>query len=236
LSAAPRAREGASDAPCRARFGGASPSGERAPGPPSPPSRQGGRLFRPGAPSAGMRSRACRLLQSRTIHEHGRESRGPRAAGPKLPSYRTAWAAPPLSRHRRGCFTAQGSRSRPSPRPTPHQAHLVGLPQNRSARAPPVARFRAGPAGEADLARARGPRPASPRPACAGRAGSRIARATACRKAGSVRSSAKRGKTSPSPGCLRTMGSLAFRLPLFHRLLPTCGWIAGVAAAARSDF
>jgi len=55
-----------------------------------------------------------------------REPVGPRAAGPRLPSLRTDRAAPLLSRRCRSGCTAQGSRSWPQPRPTPHQAYPVG--------------------------------------------------------------------------------------------------------------
>jgi len=104
--AAPRASETASDTPVAPGGKLALAAGHR--GPPSPSPRQGGWLFDPGRLPPDERSRVRRLLQSRTIHEHGRESVGPRAGTPRLPSCLTVRAAPPLTRPCRPRFLGSG--------------------------------------------------------------------------------------------------------------------------------
>jgi len=225
FSAAPRASETASDIPCRVRHRDA---GHR--GPPSPSSRQGGRLFDPGAPSAGERSRVRRLLQSRTIHEHGRESAEPRAGrlevalAPDCPGGAASHEASPAALARlRGVGRSLG-RAPPPTRRTRWDYPKTDEPEHP--RRPLVAR----PAGEADLAGALLPFYDRARAPLTRGAPEGFAFARPSREAGSTRSSAKRSAVSPSPGCFRNEGtSPAFRRLFVHRLLPTCGWITSVA-------
>jgi hypothetical protein len=89
------------------------------------PSRRA--AVRSGGPSAGRAlARSPVFCNRERFTSTTREPVGPRAAGPRLPSLRTDRAAPPLSRRCRSGYTAQGSRSWPQPRPTPHQAYPVG--------------------------------------------------------------------------------------------------------------
>lgn len=109
--------------------------GTGAPGPPSLPSRQGGQLSRSGASSAGCARAYAGFCNRERFTSAVANRTDPPPRGPRLPSRLTERTAWPLSRHCRPDFPAQGSRSWPSPSPTPHQAHLMGLPQYRVARA-----------------------------------------------------------------------------------------------------
>jgi hypothetical protein len=136
--AAPRASETASDTPVAPGGKLALAAGHR--GPPSPSPRQGGWLFDPGRLPPDERSRVRRLLQSRTIHEHGRESVGPRAGTPRLPSCLTVRAAPPLTRPCRPRFLGSGESDAASATPHPPPGVPGGLTPKPICASTPVAR------------------------------------------------------------------------------------------------
>jgi hypothetical protein len=90
-----------------------------------PPVKEAGRSIRSAFGRTNARALAGFCNRER-FTSATREPVGPRVAGPRLPSLRTDRAALPLSRRCRSGYTAQGSRSWPQPRPTPHQAYPVG--------------------------------------------------------------------------------------------------------------
>jgi len=234
--AAPRASETASDTPVAPGGKLALAAGHR--GPPSPSPRQGGWLFDPGRLPPDERSRVRRLLQSRTIHEHGRESVGPRAGTPRLPSCLTVRAAPPLTRPCRPRFLGSGESDAASATPHPPPGVPGGLTPKPICASTPVARSWHGrldrptlPRHQVPLQGAEAPsyRDEPALPLAQRRAGGPPLARRACREAGSTGSSAKRSPVSPSPGCFRTKGTPCLPPVLLHRLLPTCGWITSLA-------
>jgi len=241
--AAPRASETASDTPVAPGGKLALAAGHR--GPPSPSPRQGGWLFDPGRLPPDERSRVRRLLQSRTIHEHGRESVGPRAGTPRLPSCLTVRAAPPLTRPCRPRFLGSGESDAASATTHPPPGVPGGLTPKPICPSTPVAPLVARTAGEADLAQA-------PR-ALAGRRGALLRDEPALpltrgapedRRSRDVpagrpvpRAPPRRGARFPrAQGAFETKGTPCLPPVLLHRLLPTCGWITSLAVRVLDAF
>jgi len=107
--------------------------------PPVLPSRRPTRSIR-GRLMPVERSRVRRRLQSRTIHEHRRESDGPRAAGRRLPSRPHCRAAPPHSRRCRPCFLGSGESVAASAAPHPPPGAPSGITPKPICPSTPVAR------------------------------------------------------------------------------------------------
>jgi len=217
FSARAEGEQGASDAPCRARRGGASPSGGRTPRAAVPVLSSKRRLFRPGAPSAGERFCVRPFLQSRTIHEHGRKSLGPRAYSRGYPRAVHPGSFAPFRGVAGGASRVRGVGSGLRRNPPPTGRTRWDYPEARDYPAPLVARFGLGRQEEPTWPGTR-PSTSEPTSAHAERCRRLIACAASRWQARSLELHREEKRQVPGPG----VSSNVRGEPSAHQLSPGC--------------